>query len=56
MSDLVAFVLLLLLLQQNWLFAPAWSVLYTSMGVASWFVLKSGGWRSGGRWWGDVCE
>jgi len=30
----------------NWLFGPAWSVLYTSMGVASWFVLKSG---KGGR-------
>ncbi|WIA41429.1 hypothetical protein OEZ86_005010 [Tetradesmus obliquus] len=24
----------------NWLFGPAWSVFYTSMGVASWFVLK----------------
>lgn len=30
----------------NWLFGPAWSVLYTSMGVASWFVLKS---SKGGR-------
>jgi tryptophan-rich sensory protein len=32
---------LLLMPRQNWLFGPAWSVLYTSMGVASWFVLKS---------------
>eukprot|EP00882_Tetradesmus_deserticola_P000869 GHRQ01000943.1.p1 GENE.GHRQ01000943.1~~GHRQ01000943.1.p1 ORF type:complete len:278 (+),score=106.02 GHRQ01000943.1:126-836(+) len=27
----------------NWLFGPAWSVFYTSMGVASWFVLKQKG-------------
>jgi hypothetical protein len=26
---------------QNWLFGPAWSVFYTSMGVASWFVARS---------------
>lgn len=26
---------------QNWLFGPAWSVFYTSMGVASWFVGRS---------------
>lgn len=27
-------------LLQNWLFGPAWTVFYTSMGVASWFVLQ----------------
>jgi hypothetical protein len=30
---------------QNWLFGPAWSVFYTSMGVASWFVLKQSEWQ-----------
>eukprot|EP00878_Enallax_costatus_P001014 GHUV01001148.1.p1 GENE.GHUV01001148.1~~GHUV01001148.1.p1 ORF type:complete len:240 (+),score=101.06 GHUV01001148.1:96-815(+) len=29
----------------NWLFGPAWSLLYTSMGVASWFVLQQKGKR-----------
>ncbi|KAF8054879.1 Tspo [Scenedesmus sp. PABB004] len=24
----------------NWIFAPAWSVFYTSMGLASWFVIR----------------
>lgn len=27
----------------NWLFGPAWGVLYVSMGTASWFVLKASG-------------
>ena len=27
----------------NWLFGPAWTVLYASMGVASWLVYKEGG-------------
>eukprot|EP00775_Hariotina_reticulata_P007765 gene7765-7964_t len=26
----------------NWVFGPAWSVFYTSMGVASWVVIRSG--------------
>lgn len=30
----------------NWLFGPAWATLYSSMGVASWFVLRS---NKGGR-------
>lgn len=30
----------------NWLFPPAWATLYSSMGVASWFVMRSG---KGGR-------
>jgi tryptophan-rich sensory protein len=33
---------------QNWLFGPAWSVFYTSMGVASWFVLKQSECQIGG--------
>jgi benzodiazapine receptor len=31
----------------NWLFGPAWSVFYTSMGVASWFVLQQKGGKRG---------
>lgn len=27
---------------QNWVFGPAWTVFYTSMGVASWMVWKNG--------------
>eukprot|EP01120_Amphizonella_sp_Union-15-10_P001928 TRINITY_DN12078_c0_g1_i1.p1 TRINITY_DN12078_c0_g1~~TRINITY_DN12078_c0_g1_i1.p1 ORF type:complete len:163 (+),score=26.09 TRINITY_DN12078_c0_g1_i1:182-670(+) len=27
----------------NWIFGPAWSALYLSMGVASWLIWKKGG-------------
>jgi tryptophan-rich sensory protein len=29
----------------GWLFGPAWSVLYTLMGVAAWLVWRERGWR-----------
>lgn len=28
----------------NWLFGPAWAVIFTLMGVASWLVWRDGGW------------
>lgn len=31
----------------NWLFGPAWTFLYASMGVAAFLVWRSAGWRRG---------
>ena len=30
----------------NWLFGPAWTVLYIMMAVAVWMVWRCGGWRA----------
>lgn len=33
----------------NWVFAPAWSILYALMGIAAWLVWRRAGWREGAR-------
>lgn len=30
----------------NWLFGPAWTLLYTMMAVAAWLVWREGGWKT----------
>jgi benzodiazapine receptor len=33
----------------SWIFGPVWTLLYTLMAVAAWWVWKNGGWRAQGR-------
>jgi tryptophan-rich sensory protein len=33
----------------NWVFGPAWTLLYTLMGIAAWLIWRRAGWRSGAR-------